>query len=130
MLSFLHPCSSVVSRVLKFYNDISDCTKVVDEKISYLENKLSQGLTNISKQFSEQLKMIESKLADAPVAMDQEASQSQSKSVMVDTVSKIVDEYQDREMRKSNVIIFNISLWTVLNEKRKILELLMQLLRN
>ena len=64
-------------------------------------------MTNISKQFSEQLKMIESKLADAPVAMDQETSKSQLKPVTVDTASKIVDKSQDREMRKSNVIIFN-----------------------
>ena len=105
---FCTPCSSVVPRVLKFYNDMNDCTKVVNEKISFLENKLSQGLTNISKQFSEQLKIIESKLADAPVVMDQETSQSQSKPVTVDTASKIVDEYRDREMRKSNIIIFNI----------------------
>ena len=105
---FCTPCSSLVPRVLKFYNDMSDCTKVVDEKISYLENKLSQGLTNITKQFSEQLKTIESKLADAPMAMDQETSQTQSKPVTVDTASKIVDEYRDKEMRKSNIIIFNI----------------------
>ena len=52
--------------------------------------------------------MIESKLADAPVAMDRETSQSWSKPVTVDTASKIVDENRDREMRKSNVIIFNI----------------------
>ena len=62
---------------------MSDWTKVVSDKISYLENKLSQGLTNISKQFSEQLKTIESKLADAPVAMDQETSQSQLKPVLL-----------------------------------------------
>ena len=85
---------------------MSDCTKIVNEKISYLENKLTQGLTDISKQFSEQLKMIESKLTDAPVAMNQDTLQSQP--VNMDTASKIVDEYRDREMRKSNIIIYNI----------------------
>ena len=102
---FCIPCSSLVPRVLKFHNDMNDCTKVVNEKISFLENKLSQGLTNISKHFCEQLKMIESKLADAPVFMDQETSQSQLKPVTVDIASKIVE---DRGMRKSNIIIFNI----------------------
>ena len=46
-------------------------TKVVDEKISYLENKLSQSLTDISKQLTEQLKLIEAKLADTPVLVHQ-----------------------------------------------------------
>jgi len=41
---------------------------MVDEKISHSEIKLSQGLINISKQFSEKLKIIEPKLADTPVA--------------------------------------------------------------
>ena len=50
--------------------------------------------------------MIESKLTDAPVAMDQDTLQSQP--VNMDTASKIVDEYRDREMRKSNIIIYNI----------------------
>ena len=87
---------------------MSDCTNIVNEQISYLEKKLTQGLTDISKQFSEQLKMIESKVMDAPVAMDQDILQSQP--VTMDTASKIiiVDEYRDREMRKSNIIIYNI----------------------
>ena len=50
--------------------------------------------------------MIEAKLADVPVAMDQETLQLQP--VTVDTASRIVDEYRDKEMRKSNVIIYNI----------------------
>ena len=38
---FCTPCSLLIPKVLKSFNDMSDCTKVVDEKISYLENKLS-----------------------------------------------------------------------------------------
>ena len=109
---------------------MSDCTKVVNEKISYLENKLTQGLTDISKQFSEQLKMIESKLTDAPVAMDQDTLQSQP--VNMDTASKIVDEYRDREMRKSNIIIYNIpepKSKDSAGQKKMTLQLLMLLLR-
>ena len=127
---FCTPCSLVVPKVLESYNEMSDCTKIVNEKISYLENKLTQGLTDISKQFSEQLKMIESKLTNAPVAMDQDTLQSQP--VNMDTASKIVDEYRDREMRKSNIIIYNIpepKSKDSTGQKKMTLQLLMLLLR-